>query len=111
MIETHSIRRGDDVIVQLTGELDVFASWRLVEAVEDELRAGAKRIAIDVGSLVLCDSSGVSALVRAAHLCHAFGVQLRVQGANGIVQRVLEWSRVDELVARDAIGQGASVKP
>jgi len=111
MLESRSIRNGGDVVVHVSGELDVFASWRLIEVVEDEVRAGAASVVVDVRALSLCDSSGVSALVRAAHLCHALGVDLQVQGARGTVQRVLEWSRVDELIARDAIGHRASVNP
>jgi anti-sigma B factor antagonist len=111
VIETQNIHDGDEIVVRLRGELDVFSSWRLLETVEDTMRLGVARVVVDVHDVTLCDSSGVNALVRAAHLCHALGRDLHVQGAAGVVQRVLEWSGADELLAPDAIGQGASVKP
>jgi anti-sigma B factor antagonist len=110
-IETEIPVDRDEVIVRPRGELDVFGSWCLVEAVEDAVRPDVRCVVVDLRDLTLCDSSGVSALVRAAHLCHALGIDLRVEGATGIVQRVLEWSRLDEALALEAIAQGAGVRP
>jgi anti-sigma B factor antagonist len=111
VIETQMAIEPAEVVVRVRGELDVFGSWRLVEAIEDAIRPGVGCVVVDVRDLTLCDSSGVSALVRAAHLCHALGTDLRVEGATGIVQRVLEWSRLDEALALEAIGQGVGVRP
>jgi anti-sigma B factor antagonist len=110
-IETQIAAERDEVVVRPRGELDVFGSWCLAEAIEDALRPDVRCVVVDLRDVTLCDSSGVSALVRAGHLCHALGADLRVEGATGVVQRVLEWSRLDEALALEAIGQGAGVRP
>jgi anti-anti-sigma factor len=46
-------------------------------------------ITVDLSDVKFIDSTGVSVLVRSAHLGERSGVAVRVQGAHGIVARVL----------------------
>ena len=54
----------DGVVLALDGNLDVATAAELEEAVREHVRQGAL-IQLDAGDLMMCDSTGLGAIVRA----------------------------------------------
>jgi anti-anti-sigma factor len=80
----------DRVIVRLIGELDLVEAPRLAEVLDDLLRVGFKRVAVDLRALSFLDSSGLHALLTAREAAHACGAQLALVRGPGAVHRVFE---------------------
>jgi anti-anti-sigma factor len=87
-IETHD--HGDITIATVDGELDLAA----VPAFEAQLltlvSAQRVRLVIDLRKVTFCDSTGLSAVVRADRACAEAGGWLRLAAAQGSVRRALE---------------------
>jgi anti-sigma B factor antagonist len=76
--------------VALVGELDVVTASR----VSDELVALAgqdvKSVVVDVSELTFIDSTGLRALLAGREKLHATTASFVLEGATGVVERVLE---------------------
>jgi len=89
---------GQVSVVTLPAEIDVTNA----DATRDELLAvlsqGATLLVADMSKTVFCDSSGVSALVRAFRHAATCGAAIRLVVSTPGVQRVLSITGVDRLV-------------
>jgi anti-sigma B factor antagonist len=85
------LMKGEDpAVVKLTGELDLLAAPQL-EVCLVALRAeGAHDIRLDLSGLSFCDSSGISALLKASKQCRKSGGHLSIASPQAAVRRVLE---------------------
>ncbi|HEU5106972.1 MAG TPA: STAS domain-containing protein [Micromonosporaceae bacterium] len=100
MAFTIDVRDGEALTrIALGGELDMATAPRLQHAVTELLASGRRRILVDVGQLVFCDSAGLNAFVQADKHCSARGGWLRLAGAHGQVARAMEITGVDEVLA------------
>ncbi|MER7995893.1 STAS domain-containing protein [Micromonospora chalcea] len=97
------------VRVRLTGELDYDTAPELVEAVARLRRDGCQEVELDFGGVVLCDSSGLSALV----VIHRSGTgAVRLRNTNPQVRHLLDRTGLAELLAappRDVTGGAREV--
>jgi anti-anti-sigma factor len=84
----------DDRTLVLEGELDVSTAGRLAAAVELCSRPGGD-VVLDCRGLTFIDGAGVRELASVAEGLPA-GTTLILEGARGVVLRVLEMLRVDE---------------
>jgi anti-anti-sigma factor len=88
--------------VSLVGELDVVTASR----VSDELTALAgqdvKSVVVDVSELTFIDSTGLRALLAGRERIHATTASFALEGASGVVERVLELTGLRDLLAGDA---------
>ncbi len=89
---------GEIAVVSLPGEVDVANS----DAVREELLAVINRcpevMIADMSKTTFCDSSGVSALVRAFRRATSSGTKMRLVVNTPAVQRVLTLTGVDRLI-------------
>jgi anti-anti-sigma factor len=86
-------RRGDVVVVALTGELDVSNAERLEQAIVLEVGNDAAGLVVDLAGLEFMDSSGVHLLFHLADRLTMTGRRLAVIAPEGgSPRRVLELS-------------------
>jgi anti-sigma B factor antagonist len=81
---------GADVVLTVSGELDLSSAPELERALAESGAGRAQRVVIDLAQLTFMDSTGVSVLVRAKQEADAAGRVLAVRHPNGQVRRLLE---------------------
>ena len=72
------------------GELDLDTAGSLEQAVATVLADGPAVIAIDFSGVSFCDSSGISALIRAYRLAGSRGCRLELHRVDPDVRRVFD---------------------
>jgi anti-anti-sigma factor len=75
--------------LRVSGEIDLGTAPQLESALSDAICDGTAAVTVDLSDVDFIDSTGVSVLVRSAHRAEQSGVMVRVEGAHGIVARVL----------------------
>jgi anti-anti-sigma factor len=94
---------GSTALVEISGELDLYASPRLTAAVEDVLASNPSLVEIDASGLTFADSAGLRALLVSRKDAEAAGVELRVSKVSEPLDRVLEMTGL-----RDVLGAPAA---
>ena len=85
---------GDDVVVTLTGELDLSSRDELGTAAID-LLDDAKNVVIDLSGATFLDSAAMSTLVKVRLEADRRGAEVRLRGATGSVAEALEITGLD----------------
>ena len=81
---------GGQVVVVAVGDIDMLSAGLLREALGKAVRsAGTGAIVVDLSAVGFMDSSGVQALLDGYHSAMVAGGTLRVRGAGGTAERVL----------------------
>jgi anti-sigma B factor antagonist len=97
-------RDADRMIVFLDGELDVYvaadARAHIDEAIERSVAHGITRMVVDASRLGFCDSTGLSALVRASDAASVRGITLSVRELSQPMRELLRITGLDALVER-----------
>jgi len=103
-------RVGADVIVLgLAGRITLGLECQEVEwQVEDLLKEHQKKIIFDFSELKYLDSTGVGILVMCSGKVKQAGGELRIVGAQGIVEQTLKMTRVDQIVTLYATVEAAA---
>ncbi|GGT37575.1 anti-sigma factor antagonist [Streptomyces kurssanovii] len=83
-------RRGDTVVLSLSGELDHDTADPLREAIEEHLRKGAKRILVDCAGLDFCDSTGLNVLLHGRLTAQETDARVELAGMRPPVARMFE---------------------
>ena len=89
---------GQVAVVTLPVEIDVTNADTIGEELFAVLNQSAALLVADMSKTTFCDSSGVSALVRAFRRADASGQAMRFVVSTPAVQRVLSITGVDRLV-------------
>src|SRR5262245_65913820 len=84
----------DGVVLALDGNLDVATAAELEDAVREHVRHGAL-ILLDAGDLMMCDSTGLGAIVRAHRQAVAGGARIVVRGPRAYVADLLALTGVE----------------
>ncbi|HUA12648.1 MAG TPA: STAS domain-containing protein [Solirubrobacteraceae bacterium] len=102
-------RRGSDrLILELVGELDLFSSSTLADAIDLHERAGM--LVLDITRVSFIDSTGLKAIFSARREAQARGEQFAVTRGSPQVQRLLSLTLLDEhLVTLPAADAAESV--
>ena len=93
---------GDRAVVSLCGELDLASAPDLQACLQTVLDHGARRVVIDLDGLAFCDSTGISALVRAVNHARRNGRTLVLRRPRAGVRRVLEITGVTAVLEIEA---------
>jgi anti-sigma B factor antagonist len=95
-------READRLIVDLDGELDVYvatdARAHIDEAIERAVAHDIPRVVVDAGRLTFCDSTGLSALVRASDAASVRNISLSVRELSAPMRELLRITGLDDLV-------------
>ncbi|WP_328346145.1 STAS domain-containing protein [Micromonospora sp. NBC_00421] len=95
---THTERDGGGACLRLVGELDLGAAGALNAEIDRLAAAGERHLLLDLTELTFCDSTGIAAFVRGDNLAAAGGGWLRLFGATGRVDRVLQITGLAEVL-------------
>lgn len=82
-------QEGERAFIALDGELDVRAAGDVYAALEQARGDGASEIRLDVSRVGFVDSSGLAPLLRWQGEARQRGDTFSVEGARGLVKRVL----------------------
>lgn len=89
----------DVAVLVLSGKLLMGNdSKRLEWRIEELLRNNEKKLVLDLAGLVQIDSTGIGIILHCFGKLNDAQAQLRVAGANGLVDKTLRLSRVDTVV-------------
>lgn len=88
-------RRGERLVVRLTGDLDVSNRDELREVLDALLAAGSPHLVVDVSGLAFADCAGLSVLIEARERLAGRGRTLTVTAPQPIVRRLLEITGMD----------------
>jgi anti-sigma B factor antagonist len=90
---------GDDLVVAVTGEIDMTTAPELAKAIE-VISNHTRNVIVDLGGVTFLDSSGLNALIRGQRGLSKRQVGLRVVApADGIVRRVFEITQLTEALS------------
>jgi anti-sigma B factor antagonist len=100
---------GATAVVELPAEVDLTVADAAREAMLAALNQGAALLVADMTATTFCDSSGITAIVRAARRASAGGALVRVAAASPAVLRVFSLVGIDRLIeirptVSDALG-------
>jgi anti-sigma B factor antagonist len=89
--------------VRLSGELDLAARPMVTERVTGALveNADIERVAVDLGGVKFCDSSGVGALLDIRRAAERSGATVALSAPSAGVARVLDIAGIDDLLPRE----------
>jgi anti-sigma B factor antagonist len=91
---------GDIVVLELVGRITLGNLSQQVEwAVESLIRENEKKIIFDLSRLDRIDSTGIGILVMCSSKLKRAGGELRVAGAQGIVEQVMKLTNLDRILA------------
>ncbi|WP_261571386.1 STAS domain-containing protein [Frankia gtarii] len=102
---TMSVRRsGEDVFIELSGELDTAGRLRFREQIGELLGRGGGTVTVDVAGLQLIDIPGLAALLRADLLLRRVHSELRISSPTPAFAALLRETGLD---GRLRVGEGA----
>ena len=89
--------------VRLSGELDLAARPLVAEQVAGALvdNTDIERVAVDLGGVKFCDSSGLGALLDIRRAAETSGATIVLRAPSAGVARVLDIAGIDELLPRE----------
>ncbi|MFI7600116.1 STAS domain-containing protein [Actinoplanes sp. NPDC049681] len=94
-------RTSGAVCVAVTGEIDMATVGALEDALRDAFaRDGVTEVAVDLGAVTFCDSSGIAALDRAYAQGQARDIAFRVSDVSAPVRLVLQITGMLETLTR-----------
>jgi anti-sigma B factor antagonist len=96
-------------VLSVSGELDLNTAPELSTAVNEMVANGSARLVLDLSTLTFCDSSGLTAFVRANQAVQAAAGRLVLARPTPIVQRVLELTGLVEVLEVAASLESAQV--
>jgi anti-anti-sigma factor len=90
LLKVHSFSDGQDVVLELRGELDISTVPELERQLVEVERENPRRIIIDLSQLGFMDSTGLALIIRAADAAERHGRQLRLRRGSRQVRRLFE---------------------
>ena len=89
---------GPTATVTMPGEIDINNAGRIRDELLWLVNEGAATLIVDMSATTFCDSSGVSALVRAFKRAKAGGTEMRLVVDSPAVLRILTITGADRLI-------------
>jgi anti-sigma B factor antagonist len=88
----------DEMLVTLTGELDLYASPFLEERVTALRAGGTRRVTVDLEAVTFIDSSGLGILVNLLKELRAEGGELTLRSPSAQTLKVLQITGLDRTI-------------
>jgi anti-sigma B factor antagonist len=90
--------RGESVIVEVGGELDLASSPDLERVLDETLRPHPGLVVVEMGKLNFIDMSGLRVLLSAQQRAEERGTRLVLANVRSQIRRVMALARVDDLL-------------
>lgn len=87
-----------DVIVRLSGEVDLSVEGHLLVMLEEALVGQPSAVVVDLGGLRFLDCAGFRALLKAQSAAEACGCRLTVRDPQPLIERVLRVLQVADIL-------------
>jgi len=88
---------GDLTIVSIAGEIDVFTTPRLREALHELIESGSLHLVLDFTDVTFLDSTGLGVLVGMFHRLRAREGSMVIAGATERIQRVFHITQLTKI--------------
>jgi len=88
-------RNDDGSVISVGGDIDLYSSPRLRDAMFAEIDSAVARLALDLSEVRYMDSSGVATLVEGLQRARAAGVAFKLVSPSPKVKQVLEMTRLE----------------
>jgi anti-sigma B factor antagonist len=99
-LSVSTTRDGDRAVVRLAGELDVNTAPQVVDELQALIDGDAvSAVIVDVSRLTFVDSTGLRVILAGRESLQAAGATLALDGASGVVERVLEMTGLRKLLS------------
>jgi anti-sigma B factor antagonist len=95
-VSVHTVVHGDQVVVQVAGEIDVYTAASLREKLADLIDADHTDVVVDLTGVTFMDSTGLGVLV---------GALKKVRGYGGRLQLVIDQEKVIKVFRITALTQ------
>lgn len=102
---------GDGALVRVSGRLDATGATALEGDLNEAVRAGARRLRLDLSDVAFLSSAGIRVLFRAQRAVSRLGGALAVVEASEAVRHVLALSGVDRLLGLGAEATESAAAP
>ena len=112
-VEVTTRQEGGFTIVTVTGEVDLYSSPRMREAILGGMTRKSPRVIVDLAGVTYMDSSGIATLVEVLQLTRKHAGRLVLAGLSPRVREVFELARLESVFElspslRDALGSAGS---
>lgn len=101
-LEIGTARKGDACVVTIAGEVDIYTSPSLKNALAAAAADDCKLLVVDLDRVGFIDSSGLGVLVGALRRAREAGGDLRVVSGNDTVARILRITGLDRVFSLHA---------
>ncbi len=111
------VRKVEDVaIIDCSGDVDLYTSPRLREALLGQIRGGAKNVLVNMGEVGYIDSSGIATLVEGLQLSRTTKTRFGLFALRSNARSVMELARLHKVfnlfeTEQEALEKIGSVKP
>ncbi len=89
-------KTGDNYIIDLDGEMDLYNSYKLKDLVTKMVEKDVKRIIVNLDSVTYIDSSGVGALIYVCSIIKKLNLQLAMSNIHGSVKKVIDLTKLTD---------------
>jgi len=96
-MEVTTRRAGRGVVISAAGDVDLYTSPKLREAIVESIEDELSPIVVNLGNVTYIDSSGVATLVEGFQLSGKCGGKFRLAGMSERVAEVLRLARLDRV--------------
>ncbi len=87
-------KSGDNYIIDVNGEMDLYNSYKLKELVMKMLEKKVERFIINLENVDYIDSSGIGALIYICSTIKKMGLRLVITNIHGSVKKVIELTKL-----------------
>ena len=87
-------KNGDVYIIDVTGEMDLYNSYKLKELVMKMLEKNVKNFVINLEQVDYIDSSGIGALIYICSTIKKMNLNLAIANIHGPVKKVIELTKL-----------------
>ena len=96
-MEVHVRNHERAAIIQVRGEVDLYSSPRMREAIVGQASVRTPTVVVDLSGVDYMDSSGVATLVEGLQLSRGYGGAFRLAGLGGAVREVFRFAKLEKV--------------
>lgn len=96
-MEVNARREADGVVIEVSGDVDLYSSPRLRKAIVDSVNKRLSPVVVNLSEVTYIDSSGVATLVEGLQLTSKYHGRFRLVGLNQRLAEVFKLARLQNI--------------
>jgi anti-sigma B factor antagonist len=96
-LEVHVRNLERAAIIEVQGEVDLYTSLRMREAIVQMASVKTALVVVDLSGVKYMDSSGVATLVEGLQFSRGYGGVFRLAGLGGAVREVFKFAKLEKV--------------